>query len=260
MLISLPQLIIQSWHLYRRHFSALRPYMLLIFIPTFILSLAGMGGIVLTALLPASEGIVGIIIILLIIAGSLFSVLANTSVLLAFKQSVDQGTIPAWKETLSKVWPCLLPIIWVSLLVTLIFLGGLILFIIPALIFSIWYAFSTYQVLFEGARGWAALQASKKMVKGRWFAIAWRLVAPGVIFGLLIAVTSFLVNIPFSTLGPALSDTGFNLNMFGLAVVRGLLSALISAILSPLATLPPLLLYLEAKKTPIAVTSPATVV
>ncbi len=255
MLTPVPQLLGQSWKTYRQHFMALKPYILLLFLPTVVLSLSGVLGITLSALLPVSDTLVTIVIVLLSLAAWIFSIIMSLAVALALKQALETGTVPAWREALHKVAPYLASIIWVWILVGLIVLGGVILLIIPALIFTVWYVFSSYAVLFEGLRGWAALKASKNLVSGRWFAIAWRVFAPGIVFGFLIGVGSLLVSLPFLVLEPTtvLAETGPSLTVVGLETLRSLLSALVTAVLSPLATLPVLLLYLEVKKTPVEV-------
>jgi len=59
------------------------------------------------------------------------------------------------------------PMIWTEFLVLLYVAGGLILLIIPGILFGIWYGFSHLCVLMEGLSGSAALSRSKQIVRAR---------------------------------------------------------------------------------------------
>ncbi len=257
MLSPAPFFISQSWNLYRRNFTGLRPYMLLLFIPALIMSLSGAIGVVLSALLPFSEAAVTVVLALLSLASWIFSMLTSLALMIAQKHMVEAGTVTPWKDAYHQAWPFLLPVIWVSILVGLIVLAGLLLLLVPAVIFSFWYVFSVYETLFSGQRGYAALKASKALVSGRWAAIAWRVIAPGAVFALVMGLVTFLVTLPFGIMSPASYGlgidlaTGPSLSTVGLEIGHSLLSSLVTAVLSPLASLPLLLLYLEAKKTPV---------
>ncbi len=256
MLTSVPQLIIQSWKLYRQHFSALRGYMFWIFLPTFVLSLSGIAGLFTSAFLPVSEMIIALCIGLLSIAGSIFSILISLSLTRALKQAVETGTIPSVQSAVKATSPYLLSVIWASILLGVMFFAGIILLVIPAIIFSVWYIFTAYTVIFEEKRGWAALKASKDLVKGRWFSITWRIVAPAIVFSIAISLVSNLISWPLVALEPISNGNYISLAITSLEALSSLIYALVAAILAPLASLPPLLVYLEAKKTPVATMTP----
>jgi hypothetical protein len=258
MLITAPQLIRQSFSIYRRDWKALTPYMTLLFVPTLIMSLSGTVGIFLTSLLPVSDFLVNTIIILLSIAAWLFSFLVTLSVTTALKHFIETGSAPHWREVLKSVTPHLSSSIWVSILVGLLVLLGTILLFIPAIIFSGWYAFSVYMVLFEGKKGTEAMRASKELVAGRWLAVFWRIIAPGFVYGFLIGIVSLIVTLPFASLGASTDGTTtVSLASFSLAALQTLLSGAVTAILTPLATLPLLLLYKDAKEHPLEAMPPA---
>ncbi len=79
----------------------------------------------------------------------------------------------AWKYNLS-YW-------WIELLIAIITTGGYLLFIIPGVIFSLWFLFSRFVLVAEGERGMSELLKSREYVKGRWFKIFFRLLFIGVI-------------------------------------------------------------------------------
>jgi len=59
---------------------------------------------------------------------------------------------------------------WVTILAGLAILGGLILLIVPGIIFGVWFTFSGYAVILEDREGLSALRRSKQLVKGNgWY-------------------------------------------------------------------------------------------
>ncbi len=63
----------------------------------------------------------------------------------------------------------------IILLQLVIFLGGLILLIIPGLVFAIWFAFSQQALVIDGKKDLDALSTSKELLKGQFFRVLWRL-------------------------------------------------------------------------------------
>lgn len=82
-----------------------------------------------------------------------------------------------------------------SLVVGLIILGGIILLIIPAVIFGIWYSFTLILVLDKNLSIKEALSKSKKMVSGKFMKIFGRFI----VFGLFSLVVSIILSmVPFN--------------------------------------------------------------
>jgi uncharacterized membrane protein len=79
----------------------------------------------------------------------------------------------------------------ISLMVGLIVLLGLVLLIIPAIIFGTWYSFSVWLVLDKGMKTGEALKASKAMVKGRF----WKILGRSIVFGLFTLLISILTSV-----------------------------------------------------------------
>lgn len=74
---------------------------------------------------------------------------------IAFKQALDFPAVVGWK------------IVWTGILGGLIVLVGLLLLIIPGLIFMIWFSQANFVVVEEGLSGWAALKRSRDLVRNR---------------------------------------------------------------------------------------------
>lgn len=79
----------------------------------------------------------------------------------------------------------------VSLVVGLITLLGLVLLIIPAIVFGVWYSFSVWLVLDKGMKISEALKTSKAMVKGKF----WKVLGRSVVFGLFTLFISILTSV-----------------------------------------------------------------
>ncbi len=66
--------------------------------------------------------------------------------------------------------------LWVSILVSLACLGGFVLFIIPGIIFAIWFLLSPFINVFEGLKGNDALVQSRSYAEGIFFPILVRII------------------------------------------------------------------------------------
>ncbi len=95
------------------------------------------------------------------------------------------------KEVFKLGFSKMLKFFLVSLVVGLIVLLGLILLIIPAIIFGTWYSFSVWLVLDKGMGIGEALKTSKTMVKGNF----WRILGRSIIFGLFTFFISILTSL-----------------------------------------------------------------
>lgn len=106
-----------------------------------------------------------------------------------------------------------LGLLWVQILTGLVTMGGLLLFIIPGIILSLYTYFSQFVYAKEGTKGMQALLRSRDLVKGRWWAVFFVLFKVGLlilgIFLLLgivagIAATAIPENAVTVTLGNVL--------------------------------------------------------
>lgn len=92
------------------------------------------------------------------------------------------------KQILLTAWPYLGSFAWVLILVSLAVLGGLVLFIIPGIIFAVWFLFSRYILIFEDKKGISALKESRRLVQGNWWGVFGRLL----IIGILASIISYI--------------------------------------------------------------------
>lgn len=94
-------------------------------------------------------------------------------------------------------------LIWIAILLSLVTIGGFLLFVIPMFIFYVWFKFSYYYLFIDGIKGTGALRSSKELVAGRWWQVLLRLVVPTVFFGVAIYFVTMLI---YLVIGSVLGD------------------------------------------------------
>ncbi|MBI5731836.1 MAG: hypothetical protein HY982_00550 [Candidatus Magasanikbacteria bacterium] len=97
-------------------------------------------------------------------------------------------------------WRDTAPFLWINILASLLVFVGFLLFLVPGFIFIFWYFFAPYAFVLDNKRGYAALQKSKELVQGRFWAVVWRIFLPNLIYG---AIAAILILIPSLPLGIA---------------------------------------------------------
>lgn len=102
-------------------------------------------------------------------------------------------------------WPKIGPYFWTEFLAGLAVLGGMILLIIPGLMFGVWFMFAGLLVITENFKGKVALSRSKQLVKGNFWGIASSLVILGFIVGAISLIFGFLLSFIF---GKEFSNVG----------------------------------------------------
>lgn len=137
--------------------------------------------------------LLGLIIALISIYVS-FGVLAGTFYVI--KEGSNEAS--PW-EFFKKGWANMGSFAWVAFLAGLVMFGGFILFIIPGIIFSIWFSQSLYVFIFEGTKGSEALKKSKALAKGYFWPLLGRFLVLGIIGWLVAHIKIFgpLINVLF---------------------------------------------------------------
>jgi len=163
----------------------------------------------------------------------------------------NQGLLH-WKEALINNNHLIIPIIVNSILVTLLITLGSILFIIPGIIFFVWYNFTSYAIILDNKTWKNAFAASKSLVIGRWWNIAWRILA------IIVAYTIISTVIQFGIAGIVGYIRGVSATT--IEVINNSLASLINIILTPPLIISLVGLYQSAKEnqTPTTDTAPTT--
>ncbi len=115
----------------------------------------------------------------------LLTILINLAILYVVSQKNSQVD---YKQAIRFGAGIYLAGLWVAALTALTVLAGFVLFIIPGIIFSVWYSFSTFVLVTEQKKGWSALQRSKELVKGKWWAVAGRIGALALVMIIIMAI------------------------------------------------------------------------
>jgi len=87
--------------------------------------------------------------------------------------------------------------LWVAILSIMIIGGGSLLFIIPGILFAIWFILAPFVLIGEDARGMTALLKSREYIRGNGLAVFWRLFA----FGLIVGLAFFALYLGISIIG-----------------------------------------------------------
>lgn len=101
------------------------------------------------------------------------------------------GARESFRQARQFIWP----LFTTTFLLGLIVMGSLPLFILPAILFGIWFTYAQYVVVCEGKRGLLALHTSREFFRGRFWQVIWRSIAvrlPEIILGLIL--TSLIAN------------------------------------------------------------------
>ena len=245
MLIKVGDIILNSWEMYIKNFKKLWPYMIFLFLPNFILGITGIISLYLDRY--ATSGIFilsnNLIVLAILAVCVIFTLWAAMALAKNLGNIVNKKTFALYKNTFSLTSHLIWPAIYTFLLLFLIIIGGTLLLIIPGIIFMVWFSFTYLIVIFEEKRGVAALMESKKMVTGRWWAILWRFLGPGIFFAVIYLIISY-----FLTFIIGLIFSGFTF-----FVINGIFASILSAVIAPLTALATIILYFKAKEAPVPV-------
>lgn len=185
-LISVGQLITDSWDLYKKYLST----SLLISLVASLL----VGRIFFFEMLgnPLAE----ILFLLAILPPICIS-------LIALVYAVARGG--SFMESYRIGFSLFFPFLWIGIIYYFIFLGGTLMFIIPAILMSVWFLLFWYTFILEGKRGLNVLLQSWEYVRGYWWAVFGRYL---LLF--TIVVISTLVTFPMARLfGQTIADISY---------------------------------------------------
>jgi len=155
-------------------------------------------------------------------------------------ETVDQKNLNenAWRDTV--------PYLWVSFLVGIIVVLGTLLFIIPGIIFTVWFVLSNLVFVIEGTRGYKALQRSRELIEGRFWPVVWRLAVPNL---MILAIVIIIIGIPTWVVGMLTDFTGFNRLTGQSPWWSNLLNSIGSLIIIPMTLSFSVLIYKSLKET-----------
>jgi hypothetical protein len=183
---SIGQLLADSWELFcQRGWGLLTIYLLIglvIFIPLLITGL----------LMPALVRQSSILFWGSLIGAGLFGLLGSAWMMASMFSHIchqQLGVFSAIYEGWKRLWQFAGLLIILGLFIT----GGSLLFIIPGLVFTIWFFFCHYVLAEEGQGGFSALEKSRQLVQGHWWAVFARFL---LLLMVVAAVSSLTARLP----------------------------------------------------------------
>lgn len=187
MLLTIKELILKAWDLYLDNIKKLWVLVAMLFGVNFLSSL--------TDLLIVRYTGNWAQVVWRVATGVFFwsaTLLLSITFLLALSSLLEKQTFNL-KELLNQAaqkWPIIL---LVSVASGLIIFGGFILFIIPGLIFAVWYNFAMYEALFQNTDLEQSLRHSHNISRGRFWPVAWRLALPNIFWSLVLGLLVYSV-------------------------------------------------------------------
>lgn len=246
MLISISEILDKGWNSYTSKFREFVPYMGLLFVPFLIF---GSLGFLMAPLMETgmSPGMTLLVVIAVGLVVGIFFMWCIMALMRATREAIQGQSLSPWKQHLGNVKHLIWPMIYTSILAALIILGGTLLFIIPGIIFGVWYGFVSYAVTLDEKKGMEALRFSKQLVSGRWWAILFRVFVPAFLVSLAAGILQVLLSFAVMALADLIvSDSSVSL------LVAQLVSVILNVLLYPLTTLFTVYLYESAKANPVA--------
>ncbi|MBD3281377.1 hypothetical protein GF391_01385 [Candidatus Uhrbacteria bacterium] len=179
----LDEILTRSWEIFTRKFKTILIITLIIYIPlNFVLES-----------LPADDTAEGMMMYFraMQLLEGLFGILAAIAIAFITKSALENKAI-SWQESLKLAINKWLKAIGTNLLAGILLLGLFILLIIPGIIFSIYWYFILYVVIFTDKWGLEALKASKELVQNRW----WKTFGYAILFGALALIVGAIASLP----------------------------------------------------------------
>ncbi len=181
MMTPIGQLFSESWEFFKTNLNKLILITLILMSPSILNQILSL--IFGNKSNPVIGTIMGLLVLLSIVTG-----IWGTIALITFITEKNPAlTISeAYNKNVSLFWSYL----WLSIVIGLIVLAGLILVIIPGIIWGIYFSLFSYILICEKIKGWAAAKKSKQLVKKYWWPVFGRVVLLSLIFIVLSLILS----------------------------------------------------------------------
>ncbi|MDD4995317.1 MAG: hypothetical protein PHW53_02555 [Patescibacteria group bacterium] len=231
------ELIKKSWSIYFANFKTL----ILIAVWSLIPAVA----MILVVLIPQELWILSMLLAIVAGIGTMIVGLWVFATMTAIIAKIYDGEQYDVKAISQNAWTKIIPLLWVSILTGFAVFGGTLLFLIPGIIFAVWFTFSSVINVLEGTRGTAALKQSKQLVTGKWWAVLWRLVACYFVYGIIFYIVTAIL---FLLVGLATGQWEAFASGQYLPWLSNLISQIVNVAAMPLAGAISVILYIELKK------------
>lgn len=159
-------LLSQSWNAYKKNWKMFALVMVPMFLLSIVVNFLSEGG-EMAAIRTADATHIATYAIFFI-AYVVFSSWSHIALFLGVKNSINAEGTTNVTELYEMAFSKILSYWWVTFLVGIVVMFGIVLLIIPGIIFAVWYSFSPYVYIDQNIQGMAALRKSREYVKGRW--------------------------------------------------------------------------------------------
>ncbi|HWR02097.1 MAG TPA: hypothetical protein VN371_09560 [Chlorobaculum sp.] len=137
------------------------------------------------------ESLVEIYFLLLIVLAMIFLSVIPSMAIIKMVESAELGTTMNWQDALRHAVARWSSSILTMLIMMLIVFGLTLLLVVPGIIWEVYYVFAINVVSLRSLSGKAALDYSKRLVKGQW----WRVVGYGLAVGIGVVIVQIPVNL-----------------------------------------------------------------
>lgn len=248
MLITISELTRQSWDNYLKTMRRFAPFLGILLAIIIIRYLLGFTGLYLNAYTKLSTLSVDLVTALIILALSFLGVWTTFAIVKSTQFIQKNLPLITFKESYIQTAHYIIPTFLLSLLVALIVMAGSILFLIPGIIFAIWYYFVNYVIIFEDQTNLTSLKTSKQLIVGRWFDMAFKIVLPKIVFLIGIVILNILI--------PNIIISIFDPSSVKITLILALVNGIVSILTLPLFIWSDTILYFSAKENPVINTAP----
>ncbi len=188
-------------------------------------------------------GAVGLVVLVTI----LLQYWSSVALIIAVRDSEEQIGM---MESFRRAWKKLFGYGWIGLLVGVVIMAGLMLLIIPGLIFAMWYGFAPYVYLTEDKKGWSAAKQSREYIRGKVWLVIGRysfIILISIVASIVLSIVIGIVDTLFSSLsGMFISANAGSI----VSSIANLLSNFANtAVVTPIVTIYSFLLFLHLKAT-----------
>ena len=235
--LSFISLMKESISIYRKNFKAILSILIIPILSPLLISIFAVGFGQITrnfANIPNTGTTlltVGLILLFVVVVSLFF--LASQIALIYLISHHEQN--PSIKECFQAARPKLAAYFFLSLMVSLAFLGGVVLFILPGIILSIWFSFSYFILVNEGLKGTQAMAKSREYIKGHSTPVFMNMLGLGLII-LVLSIPGYIVT--------ALSEKNI---INGVESTFNTSTNLVWGVLSPIVTIFLFLIYKRLK-------------
>jgi len=211
------------------------PVALLSFAVTFVTARAGAGGPEAASAAVAARLLAGLpVLFLSIVAQNLCRAALIKSVSGSYLGG-DVGVGEAYKAVLPRLWT----VIWASILVGVVVVIGLVLCVVPGVIFSLWLAVTTPAIIIENLKATEGMGRSKALASGnlgRIFAV-----------GLVVVLIAIIIGLVLGALGGVIGKTLFSEAPMAAAFVHQLFSLVAQVLAIPISATAFILVYYDLR-------------